>query len=80
MFGGGGSGFTVFGDTWTWYQSKWQELSPSHAPHARTMPLMAYDSTCRLVLLYGGELATGQSVTRYTDTWAWNGRAWTKVG
>jgi hypothetical protein len=80
MFGGGGTGFTVFGDTWTWYQSKWQKLSAGPAPHARTMPKMAYDSTCGLVLLYGGELPTGQSLTTYKDTWAWNGQTWTKVG
>jgi hypothetical protein len=80
MFGGGGSGFTVYGDTWTYYQHAWHKLSVTPAPHARTMPKMAYDSTCGIVLLYGGELSTGQQVTNYRDTWVWDGQTWTKVG
>lgn len=80
MFGGGGSGFTVFGDTWSYYQHVWTRLSVTPAPHARTMAKMAYDSSCGLVLLYGGELPTGRQVTNYRDTWAWNGQGWTKVG
>jgi hypothetical protein len=44
------------------------------------MAKMAYDSSCGLVLLYGGELPTGQQVTNYRDTWAWNGQGWTKIG
>ena len=80
MFGGGGTGFTVFNDTWTWYQGQWVQLTVSPAPQARTMPVMAYDSGCRVVLLYGGEVPTGQNVTVYNDTWAWNGQTWTKVG
>jgi hypothetical protein len=80
IFGGAGSGGTVFGDTWTWYQNLWHNLSASPAPHARSAGTMAFDSTCALVLLYGGEASTGTSATYYTDTWAWNGQTWTKVG
>jgi hypothetical protein len=79
MFGGGGSGFTVFSDTWTWYGHEWRKLSVKGAS-GRVGPKMAYDSTCGLVLLYGGELSTGQQVTFYKDTWAWNGQTWIKVG
>jgi hypothetical protein len=80
MFGGGGSGFTLFGDTWTYFQHEWSNVSVSPGPQARTMAKMAYDSDCGLVLLYGGEAPTGTTVTRYKDTWAWNGQTWTQVG
>jgi hypothetical protein len=41
---------------------------------------MAYDSTCGTVLLYGGEVSTQVTAVYYTDSWAWDGQTWTKVG
>jgi hypothetical protein len=79
MFGGGGNGFVAFNDTWTW-TGTWTKASPALSPAARAMPLMTYDSTCKLVVLYGGELPTGSNVTRFYDTWVWDGQAWAKVG
>lgn len=79
LFGGQGSGYTVYGETWTW-NSKWLKKAVTPAPARRSRPLMAYDSTCKVVILYGGELQTGSSLTEDYDTWAWGGQAWTKVG
>lgn len=79
MFGGGGSGYAAFDDTWAW-SGTWTKQSPALSPSARDMPLMTYDSGCKLVLLYGGELSTGSNVTRFYDTWAWDGHAWVEVG
>jgi hypothetical protein len=79
LFGGQGSGYTVYGETWTW-NGKWQKRSVVPAPARRSRPLMAYDSTCKLVLMYGGELQTGSSLTEDYDSWAWSGQAWTKLG
>jgi hypothetical protein len=79
MFGGAGSGFTVNGETWMWL-GKWQQRIVSPSPKPRMTPLMAYDSTCELVVLYGGEFETGSSVVWFHDTWVWNSQAWTKVG
>jgi hypothetical protein len=79
LFGGAGSGSTVFNDTWAW-AGAWAKRSVAVAPAARAMPLMAFDSTCRLDVLYGGELQTGSNRTDFYDTWVWDGQAWVKVG
>ena len=80
LFGGGGSGFTAYSETWVWSGS-WQKKAASPAPSKRARPEMAYDSGCKLVLLYGGELqSSANSNAQYSDTWVWNGQAWSKVG
>jgi hypothetical protein len=79
MFGGSGSGSTVFNETWEW-SGAWTKKNIALAPPARAMALMAYDSACKLVVLYGGELQTGQNLTQFYDTWVWDGQAWNKVG
>lgn len=80
LFGGGGSGFTAYAETWAW-AGAWQKKAASPAPSKRTRPLMAFDEGCQLVLLYGGELqSSSNSNGQYSDTWAWNGQAWTRVG
>ena len=65
------------------------DLGPDHdvaeaesqpIPHARQEAFMALDSTCGIVVLYGGDISTQTSFTVYYDTWAWNGQTWTKVG
>ena len=79
MFGGAGSGGTVYGDTWSWAHNAWQKRSPSTSPSARSGAVMAYDSNCGKVLLYGGEVSTQVTATYLKDTWLWDGHTWTKV-
>jgi hypothetical protein len=79
MFGGGGSGYNFFNDTWTWAGS-WMKKSPTLSPAARSGGELAFDSTCGIDVLYGGELTTGQQATYFSDTWIWDGSTWTKVG
>ena len=80
IFGGSTTGSAVYNDTWTWVQGAWQKMTPSHIPHARAGSLMALDSTCGMVVLYGGEIGGQTSSTVYYDSWVWNGQDWTKVG
>jgi hypothetical protein len=80
MFGGATTGGTAYAETWTWFQNAWHKLNPSRAPRARSGAAMAYDSTCGTVLLYGGEVSTQVTAVYYTDSWAWDGQTWTKVG
>ena len=80
LFGGSTTRGAVYGDTWTWVQSAWQALSPSHSPPARQGAVMALDLTCGTVLLYGGGVSTQTTSTIYYDSWAWDGQDWTKVG
>jgi len=79
MFGGAGSGGTVYGDTWSWAHNAWQKKSPSSSPRARSGAVMAYDSTCGKVLLYGGEVSTQVTASYFKDTWLWDGQTWTRV-
>jgi hypothetical protein len=68
------------GDTWTFDGKQWKELAPAgKAPEARNSQVMAYDPIRRKTVLYGGGSFDGKTVTRYDDTWEWDGRAWQKV-
>lgn len=81
LFGGSTTGGAVYGDSWILAQAAaWQKLSPSQSPHARQDAVMALDSNCGTVVLYGGDISTQTSFTVYYDTWAWDGQTWTKVG
>lgn len=81
MFGGSGSGGAIYKDTWIWLQGAWQSLTPSHHPQARSGAVMALDSTCGTVLLYGGgQVSTQTTSTVWYDSWAWDGQEWTQVG
>ena len=79
LFGGAASDGTALGDTWEW-AGAWSVKTVAISPPARSMPLMAFDSACKLVVLYGGELQTQQTLTNFSDSWIWDGQAWTKVG
>jgi hypothetical protein len=80
MFGGAGANFLAYAETWVW-SGAWQKKAVGPSPSKRTRPMMVFDQGCKLVLLYGGELqASANSNAQYTDTWAWIGQAWTKVG
>ena len=80
MFGGAGANFLTYAETWVW-AGAWQKKVVSPSPSKRARPMMVFDQGCKLVLLYGGELqASANSDAQYTDTWAWIGQAWTKVG
>ena len=79
MFGGAASGGIVYGDTWSWSHNAWQKRSPHTAPRARSGAVMAYDSNCGRVLLYGGEVSSQVTASFFKDTWLWDGQTWTRV-
>jgi len=62
-------------DAWLWNGKSWRKLGPtsSAAPKARQSGLLAYDSSRRTVVLFGGTQGG------ITDTWEWNGLAWTQT-
>jgi hypothetical protein len=80
LFGGQDASGT-FGDTWEFAAGHWHDLSPSlhSSPPARRAAMMAYDSTNRSVLLFGGDSSiTG---TGLADTWRFQlGRWWDLTG
>lgn len=77
LFGGKTELFTpIFGnDTWTWNGSVWSNRGPATRPSARAYHAMTYDSTRKVVVLFGGYVDFN---TRSNETWEWNGTNWTK--
>lgn len=69
----GGSGNTLFGDTWTWDGTRWRQAATT-GPSPRNGPVLVYDATRRVVVLHGGQAGP----TLLTDTWEWNGVTWTQ--
>jgi hypothetical protein len=67
-----------YGDTWEWDGSSWlQRAAPGPLP--RHGHALAHDSARGVTVLYGG-VGAGLPLfgTPLTDTWEWNGTAWTR--
>ena len=62
----------VYGDTWEWDGSQWQQRFPSNSPPARYNHAMAFDSVRGETLLIGGYL----NAPEVNQTWAWDGTNW----
>lgn len=54
-FGGGYPSLTGPRETWQYDGTNWQMVTTSHAPQARTDPLIAYDSTAKRTVIFGGK-------------------------
>jgi hypothetical protein len=69
MFGGG-TLFSVLGDTWTYTYSTntWTQIFPTASPSARSGAATAYDPTRDCMILFGGWLGS----SRGEDTWIFN--------
>ena len=65
--------WTLSDETWTWNGTAWQKLDPAASPAARMAHALAYDSSRKRVVLFGG--TTAQSTV--DETWEWDGLAWT---
>ncbi|MCI4345186.1 MAG: hypothetical protein L3K07_00300 [Thermoplasmata archaeon] len=77
LFGGssGGGVPPILGDTWSFRNGTWTQLSPSLHPLPRVFQAMAYDPLDGYVLLFGGY--NGSAV--YGDTWAFSHGQWTNI-
>jgi hypothetical protein len=67
-------------ETWVSNGATWT-LASTAGPAARDYAAVAYDSDRGRVLLYGGRSPkpVSGSYIIYTDTWEWDGHAWTKL-
>jgi cysteine-rich repeat protein len=77
LFGGGWS--TDYGDTWEWNGTSWTQRTPSAPPAARYSHVLAYDAQLQKVILVGGRSGNGGTAVVRSDTWTWNGTAWTQL-
>jgi hypothetical protein len=79
---GGRSQGRVIDDTWEWDGSTWRERRVDGrvtGPGERLHHYGAYDKRRKRLVVYGGMKPTdNRTVERLTDTWEWDGAAWTK--
>jgi cysteine-rich repeat protein len=62
--------------TWVWSSANgWQQLSPASPPSVRNDSATAYDPVRKRTVLFSGNSHTG---TTLSDTWEWDGAAWTQ--
>jgi hypothetical protein len=79
--GTGLPGYVRHGDTWVFDGESWKQEGLSGAgPSKRDMHAMAYDEERGVVVLFGGyTFVFGSPVQSFSDTWEWNGTAWSEV-
>ena len=65
-------------DTWEFDGKDWKQVSASPAPPARDHHAMAYDANSKKVILFGGFAGGFEDGTYLGDTWAFDGKTWTK--
>lgn len=82
LFGGigaeGSLGSGDRGSTWSWNGQSWTLLTTA-GPSPRYLASMVYDAGRQRVVLYGGESGVFPSNTVLSDTWEWDGTAWSRV-
>ncbi|MGH7763127.1 MAG: hypothetical protein ACREOM_01755 [Candidatus Dormibacteraceae bacterium] len=81
VFGGGGdAGNDVTSDTWVGVGASWTRASPPLSPPPRRQyqgSHLAWDPLHARAVLFGG--CCDLPLVGLTDTWAWNGKTWTKL-
>jgi len=77
--GASGRPDTPAGDTWEWDGAAWTERTAA-GPGPRFLHAMAYDTTNRTTVLFGGGSAMPPAADDPRgDTWEWNGATWRRV-
>lgn len=72
----GGASPTAAAETWIWSNVRWRRVI-SAGPSPRAEPLLAYASDRSRIVLYGGD--RGRDLPPLTDTWSYDGRAWSRL-
>lgn len=76
LFGGthyNGGPVDYMQDTWEWDGTDWEQVSTATSPPGRAGGDMAYDAANGVMVLYGGNGASGSLY----DTWTYDGSNWT---
>ncbi|MEZ5963955.1 MAG: hypothetical protein R3F56_08940 [Planctomycetota bacterium] len=60
-------------------QLRWTQYAPGTGPAARQGASLAFDAQRGRMVLYGGASDGGGTLTWRTDTWEWDGTAWSQV-
>lgn len=81
LFGGFGSlNYTQLDDTWEYDGQRWTQVSVAAHPEARYMGGLVFDIARGRTVLFGGQSWTqvGGTVV-FSDTWEYDGIAWTRL-
>jgi hypothetical protein len=82
LFGGIGSEGSASsadrGSLWIWDGHTWTKASAA-GPSSRHDASLSYDASRQRVVLHGGRSGLFPNEILLTDTWEWNGSAWTRV-
>ncbi len=75
LFGGWNTSIDFLGDTWSYSNGNWSQLSPSASPTGRSGAALAFDFSAGdgYLLLVGGQPA---EITPPALLYAWNGATW----
>jgi len=65
-------------DTWEWDGETWTERTTPTSPPGRRFHGMAYDPIRQRTVVFGGVEGAGATGLK-SDTWEWDGDAWTEV-
>lgn len=66
-----------FNDTWTFDGTTWLPHTGLSSPPSRYDPVMAYDASRRVVILFAGR--SDAANTTYNATWSWDGLMWRRL-
>lgn len=78
--GGDGPAGTQAG-TWTYHARVWRNITGPGGPSPRVEPALAYDSTSKVLVLFGGfqDCAEFGCTSQLNDTWEFSNGTWTQV-
>jgi hypothetical protein len=73
--------FSAEGELWGWDGTAWTLLDDGRgtAPSPRDDAQMVADPVRGVVWLHGGRSGSGSGMVAHTDTWRWDGEAWTEI-
>lgn len=74
---GGQIGPNALSDTWEWDGTTWTQIRSKNSPPGRVAHALVYDAKNKRTILFGGTDFTTSQI--FNDTWAWDGRDWTRI-
>ena len=78
LFGDSAHPPAMLGDTWVLRGREWRRARAS-GPSPRAEAAIAYDPRRARIVLFGGQARVDTHLTRFGDTWEWNGERWQLV-
>lgn len=77
---GGLNDLTYLDETWTWDGTTWTQVK-RNPPTSRGLQSMWFDPTLKKTVIFGGigRITSDDRITRYSDTWTFDGSGWSEL-